>query len=135
MCFCISTCCFNRVTDIFGHAAGDEVLRQVTKIMADGIRARDTFERLGGDEFGILLEQCLTEVGARIAQGTCGKMGAYRFTQDGKRFRVGACFGLVPLDARWPSAEAALRAADRCCALAKAKGRNRVQVCHAIAAR
>ena len=119
---------FKLVNDACGHAAGDEVLQRASAIFAGAIRSGDRLARLGGDEFGIILEDCPVPAAERIAQTICEKMAAYRYTQGERSFRVGASIGLVPIDARWISPAALLRAADAACISAKETGRNRCVV-------
>ncbi len=52
---------FKAVNDRFGHAAGDEVLREVSKLLAASVRGNDFVGRLGGDEFAILLTEADAE--------------------------------------------------------------------------
>lgn len=49
---------FKQVNDKYGHPGGDEVLRQVTKVIASKTRLQDIFARVGGEEFTLLLPHC-----------------------------------------------------------------------------
>lgn len=117
---------FKLVNDACGHAAGDQLLQQVSTILRDTVRASDTLARLGGDEFGVILTHCTREQAQRVAEKICQRMDAYRFVRDGRPFRIGTSIGLVPLDARWSTTAAIMQAADTACYAAKEAGRNRV---------
>ncbi len=119
---------FKLVNDHCGHAAGDEVLRQVAQRLDAGVRSRDTVARLGGDEFAAILENCSLDEAMHVAQKLCDGLDQYRYVHGEQRFRIGISIGVAPLDGRWADAEAALREADACCMIAKERGRNRVQV-------
>jgi diguanylate cyclase (GGDEF)-like protein/PAS domain S-box-containing protein len=119
---------FKVINDACGHAAGDQLLCEVSMLLQGAIRGRDTVARLGGDEFGVILEFCSIEQGREIAQKICGQMELYRFAHDEGRYRIGASIGVVPVDARWQSSAAVLQAADSCCFAAKDTGRNRVHL-------
>ena len=119
---------FKLVNDACGHSAGDAVLQQAARIFAETIRSRDMIARIGGDEFGIILEHCSIETAAMIARSICDKMDEYRYSQADRRFRIGASIGLVPVDSRWPNVSAMIQTADASCAIAKDSGRNRVQI-------
>jgi diguanylate cyclase (GGDEF)-like protein/PAS domain S-box-containing protein len=117
---------FKLVNDACGHAAGDQLLRQVAAILRECVRGHDTLARLGGDEFGVILEHCDPRSAERVAQKICDAMEEFRFLHDGKRFRVGTSIGLVPIDGRWSNLKALLQAGDASCYAAKEGGRNRV---------
>ncbi|MGM9485319.1 EAL domain-containing protein [Roseateles sp. NT4] len=119
---------FKLVNDHCGHAAGDEVLREVARRLEAGVRGRDTVARLGGDEFAAILENCSLDEALHVAQKLCDAMDQYRYVHGEQRFRIGTSIGVAPLDGRWPDADAAMREADACCMIAKEQGRNRVQV-------
>lgn len=117
---------FKLVNDACGHAIGDQLLQQVSKLLADAVRNRDTLARLGGDEFAIILEHCTMDQANRVAQKICDRMDDFRFIHEDRRFRIGTSIGLVPVDKRWASTAAIQQAADTSCYAAKEAGRNRV---------
>ena len=119
---------FKTVNDTCGHAAGDELLRQLTTVMQARMRGSDTLARIGGDEFGGLLESCPLDQAVRIANGLREAVRDFRFVWRDKTFGVGVSIGLVTIDGVNMSVSSALATADTTCYEAKSKGRDRVQV-------
>ncbi|WP_336604419.1 EAL domain-containing protein [Tolypothrix bouteillei] len=119
---------FKIVNDTCGHLAGDELLRQVTALFQNQIRASDTLARLGGDEFIILLECCPLEPALRIANTILQRVQEFRFLWQDKVFNIGVSIGLVPIDADTQNMGTVMSMADAACYLAKHNGRNRVHL-------
>lgn len=119
---------FKTVNDTCGHAAGDELLCQISDVMRRQLRRSDTLARLGGDEFAVLLEHCAGSDGARVAEALRAAVAAYRYHCREHVFSVGVSIGAVRVDERTVKREAVLDAADLACYQAKREGRNRVQV-------
>lgn len=119
---------FKVVNDTCGHAAGDELLRQLGNIMHEPMRKSDVLARLGGDEFGMLLAGCSLDKAITITEKLVGQLSEYRFSWEGKHFSVGASIGIVQLNEDISDASAALRLADSACYIAKDRGRNRLHV-------
>lgn len=117
---------FKQVNDTCGHAAGDELLRQLSATLQEHVRQRDTLGRLGGDEFGLLLEHCPLDHARRIAEEMRLAVERFEFAWEGKSQRVGVSIGIVPLDAAMVNSQTALMAADSACYAAKQAGRNRI---------
>jgi len=119
---------FKVVNDTCGHAAGDQLLREITGLLQTRVRAADVIARLGGDEFGILLEHCSSAMALRLADGLRQAIRDYRFTWESNTMQIGASLGIVEMTCDTDSIATLLSAADLACYSAKDGGRNRVQL-------
>jgi len=119
---------FKVVNDTCGHAAGDELLRQIGALLRPRLREGDTLARLGGDEFGVLLPHCPPDPASRIAENLRRTIADFRFAWQRRAFTVGVSIGVVNIAQGPRTLSGVLAAADAACYMAKDKGRNRVQV-------
>ncbi|MFG3695344.1 ammonium transporter [Stutzerimonas stutzeri] len=119
---------FKVVNDTCGHAAGDELLRQLGQLLKGRVRGSDVLARLGGDEFGILFVDCPLKQAVVIAEAIRHAVDEFRFSWEGKSFAVGASIGLVAIDEHAKTLGPLLSAADSACYAAKDGGRNRVHI-------
>jgi len=122
---------FKVVNDTCGHAAGDQLMRQVSTLLQRRLREGDTLARLGGDEFGVLLENCAPDNALRIADQLRQTVMDFHLTWEDRSFNVGVSIGVVNIKDGLFTIADVLSAADSACYVAKEKGRNRVQVYHA----
>ncbi len=118
---------FKIVNDTCGHAAGDQLLRQVGALLKQKVREGDTLARLGGDEFGVLLEACPMQEAIRIAHELRQCVADFRFVSESRSFNIGASIGVIHIADGTLNLTDVLGAADAACYMAKEKGRNRVQ--------
>ncbi len=118
---------FKQVNDTAGHAAGDELLRQVTRRMHKELRASDIFARVGGDEFVIILPGCALVDATRVADQVRRAVEGFEFSWNGVVFKVGASLGLVCFESGHDDSAGIVAAADAACYRAKSEGRNRVE--------
>ena len=76
---------FKSVNDSYGHAVGDEVLRQIAANLQERVRDEDTVARIGGDEFVILSEHVQDDHGAKIAASRIQEAVAHRVVAQSNR--------------------------------------------------
>ena len=119
---------FKIVNDTCGHIAGDQLLKEISKLMPFSIRSSDCLARLGGDEFGVLMFDCPMDEAKKIAEDLRLAIGAFKFTWDKKVFDIGVSIGLVEINQHSGTLQQILRRADACCYIAKDLGRNKVHV-------
>ena len=119
---------FKTVNDSLGHAAGDELLREMTTRLRICLREGDTAARLGGDEFAILLEDVVdddhcTDIARRLVEAM-----ARPFNIGGTEVTTGASIGIAVGNAASVSPEDLMRNADLALYDAKNAGKNRYAV-------
>ncbi|MCB1876358.1 MAG: EAL domain-containing protein [Chromatiales bacterium] len=119
---------FKVVNDTCGHLAGDKLLQQVSLMLKDKLRKRDTLARLGGDEFGVLLGYCPLDEARNVADSLREAIHDFRFVWGDKLFTIGVSIGAMLIDRNTAGVEEALRTADSACYVAKESGRNRVHI-------
>jgi diguanylate cyclase (GGDEF)-like protein/PAS domain S-box-containing protein len=119
---------FKVVNDGCGHAAGDQLLTELTALLQQHIRRGDLLARLGGDEFGLLLVDCPAGKALDVARELLHVIGDFRFRWGERTFTLGASMGLTLLTAGAASAAELMREADLACYTAKDLGRNRIHL-------
>ena len=118
---------FKAVNDTYGHGAGDEVIGNVARTLADRVRESDVPCRLGGEEFGVLLPGTGIEEAMDLAERLRVEIAGYACTTyRGEVFQVTVSAGVSRFNREDEHPEQALQRADAALYLAKATGRNRV---------
>lgn len=115
---------FKSVNDSLGHPAGDKVLKAVADCCCAIVRPGDSFGRLGGEEFGLLLSETSTREGLFRAERCRSAIADLRFPAHDS-LRVSASFGVAPMDLSGCDPERWLECADGALYQAKRSGRNR----------
>lgn len=118
---------FKTVNDRFGHERGDEVLQLIAGAIRDSVRDGDLVGRIGGEEFGVFLEDAGPEVADLVAERIRAAVNALFITSDGIAQRLSVSIGgaVCAGDAGFSDL---FRIADRRLYEAKHTGRNRVEL-------
>jgi diguanylate cyclase (GGDEF)-like protein len=118
---------FKKVNDGYGHLAGDEVIRNVAKILRTTLRSHDVAARYGGEEFGVVLPGTDIAGGRIVAERVRQRIEAA--VLEGKHgIRGTVSIGIAAYSAEDADHPAWIARADDVLYLAKASGRNRVVV-------
>jgi diguanylate cyclase (GGDEF)-like protein len=118
---------FKRVNDTDGHEAGDEVLREVARIIELAVRTADTCARYGGEELAILLPHTGLVAATDVAERIRKNIEAATVRVRGKELRVTASLGVACYPESTQRGELLFRVADRALYEAKSAGRNCVR--------
>ena len=118
---------FKQFNDTFGHPAGDEVLRQLSRVLADARRANDVVARYGGEEFAVILVDTPKFTAAKVAERVRERINSHDFSEAAPRAgKLSASIGVATFPDDGADAETLVRSADTALYVAKRAGRNRV---------
>lgn len=118
---------FKRVNDSFGHAAGDEALRQLAGVIAATVRAGDETGRIGGEEFAICVEGLAAEDVAGICERINRELAVSVLETARGPLSLSASFGVTTARGG-DTVEDLFQRADQALYQAKAEGRNTVRI-------
>jgi len=109
---------FKLINDLFGHVAGDDVLRQVCRRVEERLGGDNTVGRIGGDEFVLMFPGTRMAAAAEACRDVVDSLGTRPFLTGDKAFQVKGSIGLVEVPAGTTVSEA-ISIADRACRAAK----------------
>ena len=119
---------FKDVNDVFGHSAGDNLLRKVAARLREATRPQDLCARLGGDTFAVLLRGTSSEAAAKVAQRIVDSVAAPMQIGAGDAY-LGASVGVATAKGVL-DLEQLIHHADVAMYAAKANGKARIQIFH-----
>jgi diguanylate cyclase (GGDEF)-like protein len=116
---------FKSVNDTYGHDAGDAVLREISQLVCDNIREKDTLARWGGEEFMILSVRSNMKYAKQVAERLRKAIAEFSFTDVPRQ--ITSSFG-VALHTVGESGDDLAKRADKALYEAKETGRNKVVI-------
>ncbi|HEC29513.1 MAG TPA: EAL domain-containing protein [Gammaproteobacteria bacterium] len=119
---------FKYINDTLGHAAGDRLLIEISKLLSYHAREGDLLARFGGDEFTLLLYNIEAGNLEIVAENFRKHFDEYHFHDNGKGFNISCSIGATLLGEDIKTSEEAMSQADLACNIAKTRGRNCVNI-------
>lgn len=115
---------FKHINDTYGHACGDQALKEIAKVLMKSIREQDVAARWGGEEFILLLPETDLNEAAILAERVRNAIEDARLRHAGCEIAVTASLGVAQRGAHHASLEALISSADKQLYLSKERGRN-----------
>ncbi|MFZ5523422.1 MAG: GGDEF domain-containing response regulator [Pseudomonadota bacterium] len=116
---------FKQVNDNYGHPAGDRVIKSVSRLIKQRLRATDLVGRYGGEEFAVVLVDADGTAATKVLDTIRNDFSRLRHLTDGKEFSVTFSCGIADV-AQYQDAKKLSDAADKALYKAKHAGRNQV---------
>ncbi len=118
---------FKVINDTFGHAAGDEMIREMGNIIRTGFRKTDIAGRIGGEEFAVVLKNTSLEEAKKVAEQFRETVSRRKVIYGKQEIGYTVSIGVAAIGSNTDdinNIEDLLKMADDALYKAKAKGRN-----------
>ncbi len=120
---------FRVINNSAGSEGGDKLLKEIAALLKDRLsEVQVIVSRLGGNEFGLLIENCERDAGVSVTKQLCDQIKKYRFDWEDQSYSLTASCGVVVVDREVESVSSMITAADAACNAAKEAGRDRIQL-------
>ncbi|WP_338082273.1 GGDEF domain-containing protein [Exiguobacterium qingdaonense] len=122
---------FKQINDRYGHANGDEILKQFAELMHRETREHDIKARIGGEEFGILIPMLSQTEIVKVAERIRDSISKHKFKLlDQQRIHISVSIGIA--NGKSEDLHKMVHVADDCLYQAKNSGRNRTHINESI---
>jgi diguanylate cyclase (GGDEF)-like protein len=119
---------FKQFNDCYGHGVGDQVLREVARLMSTAMRESDIIGRYGGEEFSILLPDTIVKAAIYVAERLLSFVSDVPIETEAGKLTVQLSVGVAGTSKETPTLQSLILRADQAMYLAKSAGRNCVAV-------
>jgi len=120
---------FRNVNDVFGHMAGDEVIKILSNVIKNNLRRTDFVGRLSGEEWVVFLPHTKLEGAMVAANRICRLIAETEITYNDERIHITACVGVGSTANGVDNFDQLIQIADSAISVAKVKGSDQVEGC------
>ncbi len=119
---------FKHTNDNYGHAVGDEVLKELANRVSRNLRNFDMIARIGGEEFVIIMPDASVEAAALVAERLRQTIAdkPFKVSHEKRRISITISLGVAATEDPTEPSDNLIKRADDCLYAAKNRGRNRV---------
>ncbi len=118
-----------KINEIHGHLVGTEILKEVSRLLSEGIRLIDLVARFGGDEFVIILLNAEADNAIEVCKRLKNKLNSHSFLNDkGLDLKISGCFGISQFPVHGDTVDDLIRKSDLAMYEVKKQGKNGINV-------
>ncbi|WP_426359851.1 sensor domain-containing diguanylate cyclase [Pseudocolwellia sp. HL-MZ19] len=118
---------FKKINDTYGHASGDQAIKQAAEVIRGKSRAQDVLARYGGEEFIILMPSTSVHDAFKLSERIRIELENTIFKVDKNEFSFTISAGISGVDFKQPDIQETINRADKALYKAKNNGRNQSQ--------